>query len=418
MIEQLFKRAKVRCRVAAGRFGIILSRFARELHSRGYTRGSIQSYVRAVEHLGAWLKSRRMRQISEKCTRAFLEGHLPHCRCAKPAPKNLLKSRAAIHHFFEFLRGHKRIEDVRPQTPRQKAVTGLLAAYDRHLDRVCGLSASTRRSRQQYALQFLQWRFGRQWPRLPQLRRNDLVAFVVDRARHLTCSGTRDLACGLRSFCRFLEFSSRIHVQLAGAIPRPVQPPAHQPPKVLERSQWQSFLNGFPRTTPTGRRDYAIALCLSLLALRAGEVAALSLEDLNWREMTLHLSHTKQRRERLLPLPDRLARALVKYLQHGRPPTQCRALFVRHRPPVGQAMELTHVRGAMRRAFIRCGLGPSGTHILRHTWATWAHRRGASLKLVADVLGHKSLNTTTRYAHLNLEELRQAALPWPKSRRR
>ena len=153
-------------------------------------------------------------------------------------------------------------------------------------------------------------------------------------------------------------------------------------------------------------------------SLRAGEVAALSLEDLNWREMTLHLSHTKQRRERLLPLPDRVARALVKYLQHGRPPTQCRALFVRHRPPVGQAMELTHVRGAMRRAFIRCGLGPSGTHILRHTWATWAHRRGASLKLVADVLGHKSLNTTTRYAHLNLEELRQAALPWPKSRRR
>ena len=176
-------------------------------------------------------------------------------------------------------------------------------------------------------------------------------------------------------------------------------------------------MNSFPRNTATGRRDYAIALCLTLLALRAGEVATLTLDDLNWRQMTLHLGHTRQRRERLLPLPDRVARALVKYLQHGRPSTPCRALFVRHRPPVGQGMELTHMRGAMRRAFIRCGMAPSGTHILRHTWATWAHRRGASLKLVADVLGHKSLNTTTRYAHLNLEELRQAALPWPTRKR-
>ena len=416
MIDRLFQRAKVRRRVAAGRFGIILSRYARDLHSRGYTRGSVQSYVRAVEHPGSWLGNRRT-QISERCTRVFLEEHLPHCCCPKPAPKNLLKLRAAIRRFCSFLRGDRLNEEARPETPRQKAVARLLTAYDRHLDRVCGLSVSTRRSRQHHALQFLQWRFGRQWPRLLRLRRSDLVAFVVDRARHLTCSGTRDVACGLRSFCRFLEFSGRIHLRLAGALPRPVQPPAQQPPKILERRQWQSFLNSFPRNTATGQRDYAIALCLSLLALRAGEVATLTLDDLNWRQMTMHLGHTKQRRERLLPLPDRVARALVKYLQHGRPPTPCRALFVRHRPPVGQAMELAHVRGAMRRAFIRCGVAASGTHILRHTWATWAYRRGASLKLVADVLGHKSLNTTTRYAHLNLEELRQAALPWPTRKR-
>ena len=84
---------------------------------------------------------------------------------------------------------------------------------------------------------------------------------------------------------------------------------------------------------------------------------------------------------------------------------------------MGEPLKLSRVRGIIQRAFARAGIDATGTHILRHTWATWAHRRGASLKLIADVLGHRSLNTTTRYAHLNLEELRQAALPWPGKER-
>ena len=96
------------------------------------------------------------------------------------------------------------------------------------------------------------------------------------------------------------------------------------------------------------------------------------------------------------------------------PPTDSRALFVHHVPPVGQPLTAQTVRVLVRRAFARCGIPASGSYILRHTWATWAHRRGAGLKLIADLLGHRSLGSTTRYAHVNLEELRQAALPWPK----
>ena len=113
-------------------------------------------------------------------------------------------------------------------------------------------------------------------------------------------------------------------------------------------------------------------------------------------------------------MPNQLVKALAVYLKKARPRTESRALFVHHQSYVGRQMSASSVRDVIRRGFERCGIAASGTHILRHTWATYAHRRGASLKLIADILGHSSLQTTLRYAHVNLEELRQAALPWPR----
>ena len=127
----------------------------------------------------------------------------------------------------------------------------------------------------------------------------------------------------------------------------------------------------------------------------------------------MRLRRTKQQRERLLPMPPKVARAIAAYLKWGRPPSQSRSLFVRHRAPLGEGLKPHHVRSVVRLAFAHCNIGYTGTHVLRHTWATIAHRRGVDLKLLADFLGHRSLDTTSRYAHVNLEELRQAALPWP-----
>jgi integrase len=117
----------------------------------------------------------------------------------------------------------------------------------------------------------------------------------------------------------------------------------------------------------------------------------------------------------LVPLPDRIGRAILSYLKRGRPPTRSRALFVHLHAPRGRPLAAHYVRKLVRRAFGHCGIQVRGTHVLRHTWATWAHRRGTSLKLIADVLGHRSLDATTGYAHVNVEELRRVALPWPGS---
>jgi integrase len=176
------------------------------------------------------------------------------------------------------------------------------------------------------------------------------------------------------------------------------------------------FLRAFDRTTPAGRRDYAIALCFSELALRANELAALTLDDVDWRTLTVRLRRTKQRRERLLPLPYRVARALVVYLQQDRPVIGHRRLFISLRPPLGRPLPTDGVRNVIRRAFGRCGNQATGPHILRQSWATLAHQRGTDLKLIADVLGHRSVDTTAPYANVHFEQLRQAALPWPRTK--
>jgi site-specific recombinase XerD len=227
----------------------------------------------------------------------------------------------------------------------------------------------------------------------------------------------RELTTALRSLLRFLHFSGRVRQSWEQAVPRPAAWPRRSLPPVLSAEQYQNFLNCFDRTTRTGRRDFAMALCLCLLGLRTHEVADLSLADVDWRQATLRLRHTKQQRERLLPLPQRLRRALIAYLRRGRPATSSQALFVRHQAPLGEALQAHHVRSAMRRAFARCGIAPDRVHSLRHTFATRLHRKGVGLKAIADLLGHVSLDTTAGYARVDLEELRQAALPCPERRR-
>lgn len=306
---------------------------------------------------------------------------------------------------------------ITPRSRSDPTVEQLISEYDRHMDQVCGFSVSTRRLRRYCCRNLLKWRYGTRQIHLPQLSAKDLAEFVRARAPDLSPGSLHVFIVSLRSFCRFLEFSGRIRIGLSGALPRVPTPPSAQPPKTLKIEEWRRFLSGFPRTAAVGKRDYAIALCLSKLALRSHEVTALTLDDINWQARTLRLSRTKQRRERLLPIPNQLLRALAVYLKQARPRTESRALFVHHQLYVGRPISTSCVRDVIRRAFERCGIAARGTHILRHTWATCAHRRGASLKLIADILGHGSLQTTLRYAHVNLEELRQAALPWPKIRK-
>jgi site-specific recombinase XerD len=319
-----------------------------------------------------------------------------------------------MRRLIDFLRHRKQIKEFKAKPPLQQPADQLVAAYDRHMDRVCGLAATTRHTRRVWARHFLRWRFGQGRLRLQQIRPKDLSRFVVVRARYLGPSGVRTLVVCLRAFLRFLELSGSLGSGLARAVPQPVRALPPPPPTVLSQEQRRKFLGSFPRSTDKGRRDYAIALCLADLALRSEEVVGIHLDDLDWRSRTIRLRQTKQRRQRLLPLPDSVARALLSYLKRGRPSTPSRALFVSHLAPYEGPITVSYLRVIIRQAFARSGLKPMGTHILRHSWATWAHRRGSGLKLIADVLGHRSLQSTQRYAHVNLEELRQVALSWPQ----
>jgi site-specific recombinase XerD len=151
------------------------------------------------------------------------------------------------------------------------------------------------------------------------------------------------------------------------------------------------------------------------LGLRCGEVADLTLDDLDEAAGTLRVAAGKSRRGRVLPTPARVLRAVVAYVRRDRPASPDRHLFLRLRTPAGVGVSRALVRGVIRRGLARvpgCE-GRTGTHVLRHTAATRLHRAGADVKRVADILGHRSIDTAAIYAKVDLGRLSAVALPWP-----
>jgi integrase len=186
-------------------------------------------------------------------------------------------------------------------------------------------------------------------------------------------------------------------------------------PKALTDEELRQFLAAFDRTSNIGQRDYAMARCLADLGLRASEVARLQLENFDWREGTLKVVGTKGGSEYFLPLPVETGRAIVRYLRNARPKCMSRFLFVRRRAPRDRPPTAEIVRWAMRCAYTRSGLSRSwsGAHMFRHTVACRLIHSGATLKDIADVLHHRSLDTTTIYTKVDRTRLNAVALPWP-----
>ena len=147
--------------------------------------------------------------------------------------------------------------------------------------------------------------------------------------------------------------------------------------------------------------------------LREREFERLALDDIDWHAGTLTLRKTKSRREDMLPLPQTTGRAIADYLKLERPQTTSRAVFVRCIAPCNQPIGPDCVRKTIRQAYARAGLPYTRAHLLRHTMASRLLDGGSSLKEVADVLRHRSLNTTLIYAKLDSRNLTAVALPWP-----
>jgi integrase len=202
---------------------------------------------------------------------------------------------------------------------------------------------------------------------------------------------------------------------LVAAVPTVAQWRLDTVPAHLTPEEVALFLGAFDLQSATGQRSYAMARCLLDMALRAGEVAAMQLDDLNWSAGTLTIGRGKSRRADVLPLPAATGKAIVQYLRGSRPRSTNRSLFLRHRAPFHAPITAEFVRGAVRRAFACCGLDNrfTGTHVLRHTAAMRMRCAGATLKEIADVLRHRSLDTTTIYSKVDLPRLAAVAAPWP-----
>jgi integrase/recombinase XerC len=188
-------------------------------------------------------------------------------------------------------------------------------------------------------------------------------------------------------------------------------------PRSLTAQEIERLLAAFPSTLPSRRRGYAMVRCALDLGLRISEIAKLMLSDIDWRNGTVTLRHNKSQREDVLPLPAATGRAIADYLRHERPATTNQAVFARHLAPHDAPISADTVCRAIRDAYRRIGLRHGRTHALRHSLAQRMVEHGSSIKEVADVLRHRSLNTTLVYAKLDTPRLAAVALPWPGSKR-
>lgn len=249
---------------------------------------------------------------------------------------------------------------------------------------------------------------------LAGLTTGDITRFVLAACPHRATGSAKLIITALRSLLTWLHLDGEVAVSLAGAVPPVAGWRLTGLPRGLEPDQLRRLLASCDRRRRTGRRDYAILLILARLGLRAGEVAALGLDDLDWHSAAIVVRGKGNHIERL-PLPADVGAAIAGYLRRGRPSTaQGRSVFVRVMAP-HRALTTGGVTMVVLDAGQRAGLGKIHAHRLRHTAATAMLRAGSPLAEVGQVLRHRSTTTTAIYAKVDRLALQVLARPWPSN---
>lgn len=295
-------------------------------------------------------------------------------------------------------------------------VAAELCRYDEHLRDVRGLATGTRHHRTLIVGRLLQRKFADRPIDIAGLRPDDIRRFLADQVNiRQTPSNASKLASALRSYFRYRTTCGDQVGALTAVITNPVHWKLASLPRALKPDEADRLLQSFKTVRRSPRRGYAIVRCALDLGLRAGEIARLMISDVDWHAGTVTVRGTKSLRQDILPLPMETGQALADYLLYERPHTSNPAIFLRCRGGRDLPTTSMAIQQLIKRAGQRIGLIDFSAHALRHTLACHMVENGSSLKEVADVLRHRSLETTRIYAKLDTPKLSAVPLPWPGS---
>jgi len=402
-------RALQRAKTCAS--GPYLEGFARGLLETGYTPGTVLKFLRAATHLGLWIE----RVGSSICALddASIERfrlHLRRCACPGPRPPRRRYRWIARHatRFLDHLRevGVVPVEIVEAAVPAHPIRAGFEAWMRQHR----GATPTTLRIYGRVAADAL----AELGDDPAAFDAHGLRDFVLDRSRKHGRSKARQVMTAMRAFVRFLVATGACRPGLDGAIPTIAHWRLASLPRGLSASDVERVIATCDSATPTGARNRAMLLLLARLGLRAGEVAALRLEDIDWPQATLQVAG-KSRRATRLPLPQEVGDAILSYLPHR--PTKPRSdrLFLRAWSPRGPLARGSVSSVAARALRLADVVAPArGAHALRHSAASGMLRQGASLDQIRLVLRHQDPETTMLYAKVDLTLLGRVAQPWPE----
>lgn len=390
--------------------GAYPEQFQTHLERQHYSPATITQYWHCLNVLGSQMRALNvdLKDLDEDGAVALIAG--------SKHPSSGRKHHAfIIRSFITFLTPLGVVKPRVEATPDDTVRGCLKREYEDYLRRQRGLSERTIFHSWRVADRFLEFRFGTGIVELSQLTSSDIVNFLQHLTRRTPPLRDKTLSSHLRNFFRYLFKAGKTTANLALSIPSVAQRYGTRLPRHLTTEHVEILVKAVRTETARGRRNYAMVLLLARLGLRAPEVIAMQIDDIDWRSGEVLVRGKGHRHDRV-PLPPDVGEALADYIRLDRTTTS-RAVFVTRRAPHHAFKDGQVLNNILRDAFARTGLTPPapyvGSHILRHSLATNLVQRNASLEEISNMLRHRSRASTMMYAKLDIEGLRSLAQPWP-----
>lgn len=415
VLEDLFRRPSTLTRLRLPPLGPMMDGLCEWLGCRGYSPHGIRRRMRQVSHFNRYLRRRSVEDVQDVTPRhaeRFIEKHAPPCRCRgrhrhrNGGPSN------SMRYLIDYLsESGLLVLPSLPSSPKQE----LLQEYLDHLKYERHLAETTIDTHRKYLTPVLEELGAAPVKALHKLTPEKVLALFTNHVRDREVSSRRNVRGVLRSFLRFGHQKGYLERDLAEVVPQIRRYRMSDVPRGVSDEDARKTLEGINRTTPVGRRDFAMIQLLYTYGVRGSQLRALRVEDIQWRESRIRFPACKRGKEVMEPLSEEVGESLLDYLRDGRPHALYPEVFLTvHRPyrPLRAAARLSAiVAERMRRAGVS---RPKGSHAFRHGFATRMLQHGQSIKTIADLLGHRNINTTFIYTKVDMETLRQLPLGWPE----
>lgn len=378
------------------------------------TSETIKGHLYCFAHFAHWLtqSSLDIHYINEKIIHTFINDYLSNFNnISQPF---VSETHLALLRLINILHSKTLINQDEVETSIDKE----LKNFDDYMNHVKGLAESTRRQYLYIIKRLLAKHFSHAFVAFSSIKPEDIRQFINEQKQFYTKSGNFSfLITALRGYFRYRTTLGDQVNQLMGVVNYPANWQLSSLPETLSNKEVECLLKAldtFNGASPLSSK--AIVHFALDMGLRGSEIARLSLDDINWQSGTITLRKTKSRREDIMPLPEATGTALADYLRFERPKTiSNRSVFIRSFKSRERPVTYHFIRDTVSRVYAHAGLPYTRVHLLRHTMASRLLEKGSSLKEVADVLRHRSLNTTMIYAKLDSRNLVKVALPWPGS---
>ena len=416
-LEKVFFDPRALKRFGEGPLAPKLDGFCEWMSNHGFARSTIRRHISRVSSFSRYLQKRKLTilvSVNSEHIQGVITGYLLRCKHRCPGTKHYHSVVYSIHRFIDYLEECGFVNAVSHCTAPYQS---LLDEYIKWMKDVQRSASGTLQLRAQYLIRFLLWLGSDAIPeKLSTLSPGKIQTFFLDYSRKHGRAARRSMQAALRTFLRFCHVQGYIKCDLAASVPTLRTYKLDTLPHGITDKEAQRLLSGIDRNTDTGRRDYAIIQLLYTYGIRGGQVRALRLCDINWAQSQIRFAALKNGKQILQPLTNNVGEGLLDYLQNSRPPSSYPEVFLTLRAPYRPLQYSTTLSAIIARNMRAAGIKSArfGAHAFRHGFASRMLEQGYPLKAIADMIGHRCIQTTSIYTKVDFQTLNQVPLDWPE----